>query len=101
MVLRRVWLTSIDLIIVVPVERVRSAKAIKARLSLHSNLHEGIIVLSIGLLLCDHVRIIVRVVVLRCVWLASVDLIIVIPVERVRSAKPIEARLPLHTNLHE
>merc|ERR1719263_196949 len=66
-----------------------------------SLLDEGIVILGICLLLCDHVGIIVGVVILRCIGLAGIDFVVIIPVEGIRSAEAIKARLPLDSNLHE
>merc|ERR1719258_629494 len=85
-----IWLTLVDLIVIVLVEWVRSAEAIKAITlgHLRSSLDKGVIVISI--LIRHHVFILVWVLGFWSVWLTLVDFIVVVLVERVRSAKAIE-----------
>merc|ERR1719324_424762 len=81
-----VWcvrLMSINLIVIIAVERIWRAKSIKARclLGLPANLHERIIIFIACLLLCHHVGILLDIVGVWCVRLMSINLIVIIAVE--------------------
>merc|ERR1711971_675798 len=100
-----VWLALVYLVVIVLVEWIRCTKAIEAITLpghlLGGNLHEGVVIPIAG----DHVGVIIRVLLLRGIWLALVNLVIIILVEWIRCTKAIEAiTLPGHLlggNLHE
>merc|ERR1719258_854956 len=93
LLLGSIWLTLVDLIIVVLVERIWCAEAVEAitlLCYLGADLHKGVIVI-IGILIRHHVSILVWVLLLGSIWLALIDLIIVVLVEWIWCAEAIEA----------
>merc|ERR1719265_1473868 len=91
--IRGIWLTLVNLIVIILVERVWRAKSIESISSACSGryLHKRIIIILVGLIFCDHVGILIRIFCIRGIWLALVHLVIIVLVERIWSSKSIES----------
>merc|ERR1719218_107382 len=91
-----IWLTLVNFVVIVLVERVWGAEAIEAVTFFHlgSSLDKGVII--IGVLIRDHVLILIWVLLLWGIWLSLVNFIVIVLVEWVWGAEAIKAVALLH-----
>merc|ERR1719214_189287 len=91
-----IWLALVNLIIIILIEWVWCTKAVEAVTLGHlgSCLDKGVVIVSI--LIRDHILILIRVLLCWCIWLALVNLIIIILIEWVWCTKAVKAITLLH-----